>query len=57
MKVKESMALAILRSGRSYEEASIASGLNVADVMQLWDEDQKTRRTPAPASRATASEA
>ena len=33
---KDALAIAILRAGRSYDEAAQISGLTVAQVMDAW---------------------
>ena len=38
---KESLAIAILKSGRSYGEAANISGLNIEEVMAVWKESLK----------------
>lgn len=35
-------AIAILRAGRSYDEAATSTGLSIERVVQAWDESQKS---------------
>lgn len=37
MKQAEKTALAILRAGRSYDEAARVSGLSLEEAMRLWE--------------------
>jgi hypothetical protein len=44
--VAEGMALAMLRSGRSFMEAAESSGVPVERVMALWAAQDRPRREP-----------
>ena len=35
--IREELALAVLRAGRSYQEAADSSGLDVEEVIDLWE--------------------
>lgn len=46
----ETLALALLKSGRSYEEAGRASGLTWEEVRDLWHREARKERIEATRS-------
>lgn len=50
MKQNERTALALVRSGRSFDEAAESAGIPVARVMEIWGVQMRTTQAPASAN-------